>query len=98
MSFSVPGIQKSLAITNYVLSLHFEQEPDTKTKRTELRKQVEEWLTSVSIPVSKREKKLFNSGGYVVELIASNRPEYGEGIVRIIKTGGPIGFFGTSVR
>lgn len=81
----------------FVLSVHFEKEPEPQTKPTELRKEVEAWLSGLNIPQGQSEKKLFWSGGYAVEVRANNEPSYGEGTGRIMFNGGPVKALGASL-
>lgn len=90
-------IQIDKIATKYVLSVHFEKQPEATTKPTALRKVVEEWLNKISIPENESATETFEAGGYVVEVIAYNKPVYGEGIGRIMFNGGPTGFLGRSL-
>ncbi len=90
-------IQIDKIATKYVLSIHFEKQPESITTPSALRKEIEKWLKELSIPETGRAKNSFEIGGYAVEVSAYNEPGYGEGTNRIMVSGGPTGFLGKSL-
>jgi hypothetical protein len=83
--------------TKYVLSIHFEKQPESEPTPSALREAIKEWLKELSIAEKERAEKLFEVGGYVVEVNASNAAGYSEGTNRIMFSGGPTGFLGRSL-
>lgn len=83
--------------TKYVLSVHFESDPEAPTKPSLLRECVRQWLTHVSIAVGERETETLNAGGYQIEITASHIAGLVDGAGKVMFWSDPVKFLGNSL-
>lgn len=91
-------IQLDKISTPYLLSVHFESDPETNTKPSQLKHEVNKWLKTLNLVDGGRESTFITAGGYHVEISAHCVPGLKDEPGKVHAWSDPVRILGTSFR